>query len=127
MSLLNESGLVTECHRLHRVPLRNFTPGNLRIMIGQDFGLEYLVPLALQRLHEDALTEGNFYPGDLLVSVLRSDKRFWQRHPELREQLLALTQKAIASFPMIPEIASKTVTRVVTKALEGFQQHLPKV
>ena len=41
-----DSGLVTECHRLHRVPLCDFTVENLRITIGQIIGLEYLVPLA---------------------------------------------------------------------------------
>jgi len=48
-----DSHLVQECHRLHRVPLRDFTVEDLRITIGQDIGLEYLVPLALERLHAD--------------------------------------------------------------------------
>jgi hypothetical protein len=65
------SHLVTECHRLRRVPLREFTAENLRIMIGQDIGLSYLVPLALELLSTDPLTEGDFYKGDLLQSLLR--------------------------------------------------------
>jgi hypothetical protein len=33
------SHLVTECHRLRRIQLREFTVENLRIMIGQNIGL----------------------------------------------------------------------------------------
>ena len=44
------SHLVTTCHRLHRTPLQDFTVEDLRIMIGQQMGLPYLVPLALERL-----------------------------------------------------------------------------
>jgi hypothetical protein len=45
-----DSHLVSECHRLHRVPLRDFTVEDLRITIGQQIGLDYLIPLALERL-----------------------------------------------------------------------------
>ena len=47
-----DSRLVVECHRLRRVPLRDFTVENLRITIGQSIGLEHLVTLVLERLHE---------------------------------------------------------------------------
>ncbi len=42
------SHLVTTCHRLRRTPVRDFTVGELRIMIGQGIGLPWLVPLAPQ-------------------------------------------------------------------------------
>ena len=45
-----ESHLVTNAHRLHRVPLREFTVEDLRFMIGQQFGLPYLIPIALEHL-----------------------------------------------------------------------------
>ena len=44
-----DSHLVAECHRLRRIPLRDFSVEDLRIMIGQDIGLEHLAPLALER------------------------------------------------------------------------------
>jgi len=117
-----DSHLVSECHRLHRVPLRDFTIEDLRITIGQDIGLEHLVPLALERLHDDPFAEGAYYPCDLLVSVLRAEARFWQSHPELRERLVAITERAISLFPTVPDIASKTVTREVKRAYEEFQR-----
>lgn len=48
-----QSHLVPECHRLRRVPLREFTPADLHIMIGQGIGLEYLAPLAIHALTDD--------------------------------------------------------------------------
>lgn len=117
-----DSHLVTECHRLRRVPLRDFTVEDLRITIGQQIGLEYLVPLALEKLRDDPFAEGAYYPCDLLVSVLGAEAQFWQSHPELREQLIGIVERAISLFPTMPDIASKTVTRSVRRAYGEFQK-----
>src|SRR3954462_2045905 len=77
-----DSYLVTTIHRLRRVPLRQFSVEDLRIMIGQNIGLQYLVPLAIEHLRRDPLAQGDFYPGDLLKMVLTADAMFWQNHPE---------------------------------------------
>ncbi|MEO7715494.1 MAG: contact-dependent growth inhibition system immunity protein [Capsulimonas sp.] len=63
------SHLVTECHRLRTVPLKDFTAGNLRILIGQKFSLDYLVPLALMLLVNEPFVEGDYYEGDLLGPI----------------------------------------------------------
>ena len=41
-------------------------------MIGQNIGLNFLIPLALDELKQNILAEGDFYEGDLLKSVLTS-------------------------------------------------------
>src|SRR5438132_1243460 len=64
------SYLVRTCHALRRKPLRDFTVEDLRIMIGQNFSLEYLIPLAIEHLQRDPFAAGDFYPGDLLGCVL---------------------------------------------------------
>lgn len=69
--------LVTECHKLRYKPLKDFTIEDLRIMIGQSFSLPFLIPLALDILESDPLAEGDYYPGDLFVSVIRSDLNYW--------------------------------------------------
>jgi hypothetical protein len=116
------SHLVAEWHRLRKVPMRDFKDENLRILIGQNIGLEYLVPLAIERLEANPFAEGDFYPGDLLVSVLRAEPSFWQKHSALRNQIAAITERAIELFPTAPQIASKTVTRAVRSAFVEFQQ-----
>jgi hypothetical protein len=82
-----DSHLVLEAHRLRSVPLGDLTVENLRLLLGQQIGTQWLMPLALVRLNDDPLAEGDLYPGDLLISVLGTDATYWPSHPE---QLLAL-------------------------------------
>lgn len=77
------SYLVITIHRLRRKPLNEFTVEDLRIMIGQNVGLPYLIPIAIERLAEDPLIAGDFYRGDLMKSVLSVKPGFWKEHPEL--------------------------------------------
>jgi hypothetical protein len=73
-----ESYLITECNRLRKIPLKDFETEDFRILIGQDIGLKFLIPLAIDILRKDILAEGDNYPGDLLANILRSDKQFWK-------------------------------------------------
>lgn len=77
------SYLVKTCHRLHCKPLCEFTVEDLRIMIGQNFGLKYLIPLAIEVLRVNPFASGDFYDGDLLHSVLKVKPEFWQDNPDL--------------------------------------------
>ena len=72
--------LVTTIHELRKKPLKDFTVEDLRITIGQSFSLEFLIPLAIEELKQNILSEGHFYEGDLLQSVLSSDVNFWKNN-----------------------------------------------
>lgn len=90
------SHLVVTCHRLRCVPLKQFNIEDLRIMIGQNIGLEYLVPLALKHLHRRPLAEGDFFPGDLLTSVLRVEANFWVQFPTYGREVHQIVQKVLS-------------------------------
>jgi hypothetical protein len=83
-------------HRLCYVPLREFSVEDLRIMIGQNIGLQYLIPLALEHLRKHPLAEGDFYAGDLLKMVLAADPKFWRDHPQWRKEIEEIAQRANA-------------------------------
>jgi hypothetical protein len=83
----NDSYLVRTTARLRKLPLNEFATEDLRIMIGQNLSLPYLIPLALEKLEEDILAEGDYYPGDLLSVVMKSDSEFWKEHPAYKKQL----------------------------------------
>jgi len=119
--------LVRECHRLRRVPLCDFTVENLRIMIGQDIGLEYLVPLALERLQAEPYAQGDSYPGDLLVNVLGSDVGFWRRRSELRQQLVAIAERAIGTSKTLPANADETEVGYIAEAYAEFKRQQTSV
>lgn len=100
------SHLVRTCHALRHKPLRDFTVEDLRIMIGQNFSLEYLVPLAIEHLQRDPFAAGDFYEGDLLASVLRVKSSFWQQRPDLRQAVEGI----IALIPAFPKILRKDLS-----------------
>lgn len=83
----SEGHLVTRRQKLRKVPLNEFSVEDLRIMIGQGLGLRFLIPLAMERLKENVLAEGDFYPGDLLVAVTSVQNEFWVGNIECKEQL----------------------------------------
>ncbi len=91
----SDSHLVLECHRLRKLQLRLFTVENLRIMLGQDIGSRYLVPIALEHLEADPFVAGDFYPGDLLCSVLSLPREFWTANPGLKKGVAAVAARAI--------------------------------
>lgn len=74
------SYLAITCHRLRKKPLVDFSVEDLRIMIGQNIGLKYLVPIAIELLDDNILAEGDLYEGDLLTAVLSSDVGFWKNN-----------------------------------------------
>jgi hypothetical protein len=82
-----ESYLVRRCIELSKISLIDFTVEDLRIMIGQEFGLVYLIPLAIEKLKENILAEGDYHPGDLLKNVISIDDKFWVNNKHLYIQL----------------------------------------
>jgi hypothetical protein len=94
------SHLVINCCRLRRVPLKDFTVEDLRLMIGQAISPEYLVPLALGQLELDPMVSGDYYDGDLLESVQRLPSGFWEQHPEWQERWRRV-QLAVAELPPV--------------------------
>ena len=82
-----DSYLVKTCHVLRKKPLQEFEIEDLRIMIGQNISLEYLVPLAIDKLAENIFTEGHMYEGDLLKSILTSQTEFWKQNKNHWESL----------------------------------------
>lgn len=74
------TNLVRTIYLLRKKPLKAFTIEDLRICIGQNTGLQFLVPLAIEQLEKNILSEGNCYPGDLLKNLLDSEKEFWKEN-----------------------------------------------
>ena len=92
------SHLVTEYHRLRRVPLEKLNVENLRLLIGQSMSLEalpYLLPVASEHLLREPWAAGDYYEGDLLQSVLGVPAPFWHFHPELKCMLDQIVRRAL--------------------------------
>ena len=90
------SYVVSNVHRLRRVPLKQYRLEDLRLMIGQQVGVEYLVPRAMDHLEAHPLASGDFYPGDVLAAVARLPDGFWATHRPLIPRAIRAIDGAMA-------------------------------
>ena len=106
------SNLVKRCVELRDKKLIDFNTEDLRVMIGQNISLNYLIPLALDVLVNNPFAEGDLYIGDLLEQVLRVDNHFWSENKNLRYELDEIIVNVQSVFdtllPMIKEYQSNT-------------------
>ena len=89
----SDSRLIKRIKELRKVPLDNFSVEDLRLMIGQRESLEYLIPLAIEKLRTDIIAEGDMYKGDLLLAVVNIQQDYWDKSPEQKEELIELITK----------------------------------
>lgn len=92
------SRLVARHNALLAKPIGEYTVEDLRLMISQNTGLEYLIPKAIEVLEKDMFAEGDFYPGDLLEKVLSADPTFWNTHARHAQVLLTLLQEKMGDL-----------------------------
>ncbi|MBI1184049.1 hypothetical protein GC194_07250 [bacterium] len=89
----NESALISRCYELRKKPLKDFEVEDFRMLISQQIGLKYLLPLAFAILRENILAEGDYYEGDLLKAILNIERDFWQNQPGLFADLKGLLEQ----------------------------------
>lgn len=89
------STLVIRHNTLLSMPIREYSVEDLRLMIGQNTGLQYLIPVAINHLRQNILAEGDYYEGDLLKKVLTSDKNFWLKHGSLCRELIEVIENQL--------------------------------
>ncbi len=109
-----DSYLVSTCHRLWTKPLDQFTVEDLRIMIGQQIGLAHLIPRALDLLEDDPLVEGDYFPGDLLISVVRVDP--FVASPQQLGRLRGVADRALSRLVGKNEDLRKTLADFLTRS-----------
>ena len=92
----HDSYLVRTIHALRRRPIGDFTVEDLRISIGQQMGIEHLMPLALDHLEVDPFARGDFYRGDLLKVVMEAEPGYWLTHSTVARRMTAVASRAAA-------------------------------
>ncbi|WP_141693588.1 contact-dependent growth inhibition system immunity protein [Streptomyces sp. PTY087I2] len=78
------TGLVKAVHNLRKRPINLLTAWEMSRLIGQDVGIPWLLPVALEILRETATDQplGGFYDDDLLTAVLTRRSPIWQSNPQ---------------------------------------------
>ncbi len=113
--------LVSTCHRLRKKPIEQFTVEDLRIMIGQNIGTEYLLPKALNVLESNPLADGDFFAGDLLYCVITLPEKYWKKHPEHMYLARAVAVNAIKMLR-----GKEDVDSIDQESIEEAEQFLAK-
>jgi len=114
--------MIERCHALRKVPIGRLSSADLRLLLGQAVGTRFLMPLALEVLEADPLTEAEYYPGDLLNAAMSIPADYWNSHAVERQRLLSSAHSAgrtlaeageplSSSRQLIREIASFVGTR----------------
>lgn len=79
--------LVDKVHRLRTIQIEKLEPKDIRLLIGQNVGLRYTIPIALEILSKDIFIDSELYNGDLLQSILKVNMDFWNENKELKAKL----------------------------------------
>ena len=88
-----DSSLVLTCHALRKKDLDQFTVEDLRIMVGQGVSMPILLPRAIAALERDPMAEGDFFPGDLLSSLIRPAN--WPSLARAAARIRAVCERAL--------------------------------
>ncbi len=92
---LYQSYLCDICSRLWKTPLEDFTIEDIRVMLSQKLGLSVLVPMAIKIIENNPLAQGDFYPGDLLITLLTTCDNYISIDNTLQERIKSVVNRAI--------------------------------
>lgn len=106
-----KSTLALKCHDLRKVALSKLNVGDLRLLIGQEIGLEFLIPMALEILENNILAEGDLYVGDLLTAVALVNDKFWFENPTLNNRLVEITFEVESQLETLQDVLPKLKKR----------------
>ncbi len=88
--------------RAMRLPLKDLSAEEIRLLIGQKVGLRYLLPLAIEILQKNPLKQASLFPGDLLEVCRRLEPADWHENPTelraFRDILKAAESKTVTEF-----------------------------
>ncbi len=92
-----EDGWRTEFrfYQLHRRPIADLQISDIYFLILENTGLEYLVPIALEKLADDLLLEAENYPGDLFSALLsiNNSPSYWSNHKPEKRALMNIYER----------------------------------
>jgi CDI immunity proteins len=116
------TGLIEKCYYARKKKLQDLEPVDARLLISQNIGLAYIVPLAMKWLEKDILTEAIYYPGDLLESILRAPADFWKSNQDLWKKYDALLKK-VGDYIIRKADLSDEIKASIQKNYEAFSQN----
>ncbi|MFB7291683.1 contact-dependent growth inhibition system immunity protein [Actinacidiphila glaucinigra] len=103
----DDTRLIATALALRHRPIGELTVEDMRLLIGQDIDLPYLLPRALEVLRENPMAEGHMYEGDLLSAVLTANPAVLAGFPELGRELRAIVSGLTGLPPDLQQKADR--------------------
>lgn len=110
--------MMQRCCALRKVPLSSLSAGDVRVLLGQEIGTKFLIPIALELLEVNPLIEGDYYDGDLLANLLRLNSSFWKHDEKSLERASAVARRALTELSVSEE--SRQSSRALLKEINAF-------
>ena len=114
--------MVKKCYQYRKISIAELTDEQIRLLISQQMGTEYLIGVALEKLEQNILTEGDFYEGDLLVAVSGLPTEFWTENQTEFRTFKSLVERN--SELIKTELGEKKYDRINEKIKASTQQRL---
>lgn len=113
-----DSPLEERCLYLRRVPLIEFEGIDLMRMLNHNIGIEYLIPITIELLRIDPLSDRDYYPGCLLGAILKAPYTYWKKNPKLREEV----EKIYHNIPLEDDDLTKDVIKELKNSYLTFAE-----
>lgn len=110
--------LVEKCYKYRKIPVKDLTIEQTRLLVNQSIGLNFLIPKAIGILKENIFAEGDFFEGDLLSAVLHAEKSYWAKDQTNKKELINLLLDK--SFKLKENISPINSNRELLKQIEMF-------
>lgn len=104
-------------------PISELKPEELRLLIVQDVGIEFVLSLALDIIEKDPLIEVEHFRGDLLVAALGASPAAYRRLPEVRSRAEKVLQLVPTELEKLDHVDFDTTTEALEEAEEVFRSH----
>jgi len=92
-----DSYLVRRMHEIRKLPLAELTNDDIAMLIRQQSSLDYIVPLALDKLQKDVLAYGDSScEGAIMDAVVQIRADFWKANKDYWSSIRDLLEKNIA-------------------------------
>ena len=110
--------MVEKCYQYRKISIAELTDEQIRLLIFQQIGTEYLIGIALEKLEKNILTECDFYEGDLLVAVSGLPTEFWSNS---KTEFLTFKNLVEQNSELIKnELGEKKIDKLINRIENGI-------
>jgi len=115
-----DSSIVKRCFRLRHKKIGSMSLDDLRTLVLQQIGLEFLIPKVIDLLKENPLAIADYYAGDLFHAVLSINPDFYDINPKYRVAVLGILESARSGYGELKDYERNISVEAIEEAAVKF-------